>query len=444
MQFFLILILAIINIIVCKESPKEKEPTDELYQYIKWAKYNNLSLYPSLNFTKETKNTKTSYKLYTNETIPENTTLMIIPPNLLLNITKILDLIKSDEIKKQYELFMDNDIYEDDYSPEFKKDEAFLSYIFYQIHEGRKKITKTLFYKKYKHYINSVKINPEFRPLFFDNVGMNKLYLSYINTLYTINKKNFELETYIFKSDSYYKRDIDYDEYIPVRIAIINTGLAINEQKILVPVLNIINSDYLKYNSNYTLELDGSIRIYSTKEIKKNEEIIFFSKEMSNARRLLFEGRTYPELNYYFDEYLIPAFGISLYVKFNIGDPDLEFKNYINLLDEGFEEDAIYIYRKHLDILKRDDLPEDNSGKGWPYEILLNNIKAFKEYIANFGKDKIYEYFEDKEDRINIERIILGDKKILDKAYADTELKAANYIDLSSKRTDDSDYYNDL
>ena len=444
MQFFLILILAIIDIIVCKGSPKEKEPTDELYQYIKWAKYNNLSLYPSLNFIKETKNTKTSYKLYTNETIPENTTLMIIPPNLLLNITKILDLIKSDEIKKQYELFMDNDIYEDDYSPEFKKDEAFLSYIFYQIHEDRKKITKTLFYKKYKHFINSVKINPEFRPLFFDSVGMNKLYLSYINTLYTINKKNFELETYIFKSDSYYKRDIDYDEYIPIRIAIINTGLAINEQKILVPVLNIINSDYLKYNSNYTLELDGSIRIYSTKEIKKNEEIIFFSKEMSNARRLLFEGRTYPELNYYFDEYLIPAFGISLYVKFNIGDPDLEFKNYINLLDEGFEEDAIYIYRKHLDILKRDDLPEDNSGKGWPYEILLNNIKAFKEYIANFGKDKIYEYFEDKEDRINIERIILGDKKILDKAYADTELKAANYIDLSSKRTDDSDYYNDL
>ena len=102
---------------------------------------------------------------------------------------------------------------------------------------------------------------------------------------------------------------------------------------------------------------------------------------MSNARRLLFEGRTYPELNYCFDEYLIPAFWISLYAKFNIGIPDLEFNNYINLLYEKFEEDAIYI--------KKDDLPEGDSGKGWSYEILLNNIKAFKEYIANFGKDKI-------------------------------------------------------
>ena len=96
---------------------------------------------------------------------------------------------------------MDNEIYEDDYSPEFKKDEAFLTYIFFQIHEGRKKLTKTIFYKKYKHYINSLKINPDFKPLFFDSVGANKLYLSYINTLYTINKRNFELETYIFKSE---------------------------------------------------------------------------------------------------------------------------------------------------------------------------------------------------------------------------------------------------
>ena len=55
---------------------------------------------------------------------------------------------------------------------------------------------------------------------------MNILYLSYINALYTINKKNFDLETYIFKSDSYYKKEIYYDEYLPIQIAIINAGLA--------------------------------------------------------------------------------------------------------------------------------------------------------------------------------------------------------------------------
>jgi len=444
MQFSFILLILLfqiicINFISCKQSSEKKSDNDDLTDYLIWARYNNLSMHPSLKFTKKIKNMKTLYNLYTKETIPENTTLIHIPLNIILNITKILDLINLPELKKQYEEFMDNDIYEDDYSPELKKDEAFLAYIFYQIHDGKKKILKSKFYKKYKHYINSFQINSEYEPLFFDDVGVNKLYLSYINTLYSMNKRNFEQETYIFKGYSYYKRDIDYDEYLPIRIAVINNGLTISEQKYLIPVLNMINTDYIKYNSNFTLESDGSIRIYSTREIQAQEEIIFFSKEMSNARRLLFEGRTYPELNYYFDEYLIPAFGISLYVKFNLDDPDLEFTNYINLLEEGYEEDAINIYKDHLDILKRDDPVEDKSGKGWPFEILLNNLKAFKEYIISFGKDKIYEYFDDKDVRIHVERVILGDKKILEKAYEETELKAGDYIDLNSRKTDDSE-----
>ena len=75
---------------------------------------------------------------------------------------------------------MDNEIYDDDYSPEFKKDEAFLSYIFYQVHENRKKVLKTKFYHKFKYFINSIKIREDYTPLFFDDVSVNKLYLSYI------------------------------------------------------------------------------------------------------------------------------------------------------------------------------------------------------------------------------------------------------------------------
>ena len=432
-----ILYIGIINIIICKKEKKE----DEFTEYINWCGYNKIYKYPSLNFTKKIKGTKTLYKLFTNETIPENTTIIKIPSQLILNITKVLDLINSDELKQQYEQFMENEIYEDDYSPELKKDEAFLSYIFYQIHENKKKVLRTKFYHKFKYFINSIKVKEDYSPFFFDDTSVSKLYLSYINTLYTINKKNFEHETYIFKGDEYYKKDIDYDEYLPIRIAIINTGLKISEQKYLVPLINLIRTDYIKYNSNFTIEKDGSINIYATKTIKENEEIIFYSPKMSNAQRLLFEGRTYPELIDYFDEYLVPAFGISLYVRFNIEDPDLEFNNYINLMEEGFEEDAIYIYKEHKDILKRkgEENIEDKSGKGWPFEILLNNLKAFKEYIANFGNDKIYEYFKEKEDRINVERVILGDKKILEKAYKEAEIKASEYIDLSSRRTDDDD-----
>ena len=55
----------------------------------------------------------------------------------------------------------------------------------------------------------------------------------------------------------------------------------------------------------------------------------------------------------------------------------------------------------------------------------------------------MYEYFKEKEDRVNVERVILGDKKILEKAYKEAEIKAGEYIDLSSRRTDDDNDNND-
>ena len=108
-----ILYFGIINIIICKKEKKE----DEFTEYINWCGYNKIYKYPSLNFTKKIKGTKTFYKLFTNETIPENTTIIKIPSQLILNITKVLDLINSDELKQQYEQFLENEIYEDDYSP---------------------------------------------------------------------------------------------------------------------------------------------------------------------------------------------------------------------------------------------------------------------------------------------------------------------------------------
>ena len=422
------------NLIQCKKATNFSD-------YISWGLSHNITMSSSLKFSPVyiDKSQKLIPKFISNsnKTIPKDTLLITIPPSIILNITKILSLIKSSSLSKQYQEFMtETEIYDDNYSTEFKKDEAFLSYIFYQIHKKTKKITKSDFYKEYKYYIKSVQLNSEKEPLFFDDVTLNKLYLSYINTLYTKVKKNFEEETYIFKTDKYYKKDIDFEEYLPIRLSIINTGLSIAEQKILVPILNLFQTDAINYNTNYIQEKDGTIKIISTRDIKYGDEILFFSPEMSNAKRLLFEGRTYEKLNYYYDEYLVPAFGISLYVKFKIEDPDLEFNNYINLKEEDFTDTAIDIYKEHLDILKDDRNQNDETGNGWPYEILLNNLKAFNVYMQNFTKDKIYEYFEEKEDRINIERVLSGDKKILDDAYKKAQKEASKYIDISSVRID--------
>ena len=106
----------------------------------------------------------------------------------------------------------------------------------------------------------------------------------------------------------------------------------------------------------------------------------------------------------------------------------------MNLTEEDFDEYPIAEYIEHLDILKsHDDNRTDRTGKGYPYEILINNLKAYKEYLNNFNLGTIYSYFEKINDRINIERIIKGEAKILNNAYEFAQKKAAKYINLKSR-----------
>ena len=99
-------------------------------------------------------------------------------------------------------------------------------------------------------------------------------------------------------------------------------------------------------------------------------------------------------------------------------------------MDKDFDENAIEVYKDHLDILKDDRKRNDTSGIRWPYEILMNNIKSYKEYIKNYNKDSIYENFHDVDIRNNIERIIKGESRILEKAYLFVRKKASKYFDV--------------
>lgn len=88
------------------------------------------------------------------------------------------------------------------------------------------------------------------------------------------------------------------------------------------------------------------------KKIQKFEEIIIALPKASNAKNLLFLGKTYEKLINYYDEYLIPTFGVSLYYRFDIIDKDLEHQYLMNVIEEDFEENAVEVYKQNIDILK--------------------------------------------------------------------------------------------
>ena len=402
----------------------------------KWASKNNFT-FPSIEISSEL-----SPKFVATKTFEKNETILIIPNNIMFNISKALKLISSKNLKNQFERFKSEEYlyieYEDE---ELKKEESFLGYILYLMEYRSKKYQKTKFFEEYKYYLKSLKIKPRTRPLLLDYEDASKLYMTYANVLYNSIKKDYEEEILIFKGDSYSKKEIDYEDYIPHRINAQNKGIKINGHKTMVPFLNLFEKDYINYNANYTIEKDGSIRIFAKKNIQKYEEIIISSPKQSNARYLLLEGKTYEKLINYYDEYLLPAFGIAVTNRFDINDPDLEDRYYLNLMDNDFDETAVEWYKDNIDILKDGNRKENvTSSYGYLYEILLNNLKAYNEYLKNFNSQRIYEYFKEPEIRIHVARIVKGESKILEKAYSFAQKKASKYINLNSVRAEG---YND-
>lgn len=411
---------------------RKDEFTDS--KFIEWGIKKNLTLSSFIGLSSD----KKVPKFIANEDIEKNQTLLNIPYDLMFNLDKALNLTKSKSLKRQYnelkDILLESDTFEDN-KDQIKREECFISYILYLIDYEPKKYQKTKFYEVYKYFIESLKIYQNKKPLFFDYEGLEKLYLTYISTLYKTTKDEYEEEIITLKGDSFYKQDIEFDDYLPYRINIHNEGIIIFDHKTMVPFLKYFDTDYIKYNVNYTIEKNGSITIFSTKKIKKNEEIIISSKKMPNERSLLFEGKTYEELIDYYDEYLISAFSPSLYYKFDIQDNDLEYKYIINLAEEDFDEYAINFYKDNTEVFKFDkDFKESKNfeSDGWAYEILLNNIKAYKQYITDFKLDKIYEYFDDIKIRIDIERIIKGETKFIKKAYSDAMKKAGKFLNVTS------------
>ena len=53
----------------------------------------------------------------------------------------------------------------------------------------------------------------------------------------------------------------------------------------------------------------------------------------------------------------------------------------------------------------------------WGYDVLDINLNFYKEHFEGITLDKIYDIYYDSDDRINIERIIRGERNIVQKIY---------------------------
>ena len=416
--FSIILIPLIINISIASVDPSLNSFNKA--SFIEWGIKNNLIISPYIELSSSSERSK--IRFIAKDDIPRKEELLTIPYSLMFNLSKILELINSKSLNKQYKEFSKlNLTYKQDKQniSDFRKEGAFISYILYLIQHKPKKYGKTKFYEMYENYLNILKTYTFKSPIFYDQDQVEYLAGTHLSNVYDDMKKIYQTEIDIFSNESYYKKELDFDEYVRNRLIVYNKGVNISNKWHLVPFLNFFDYEYNKNNANYTIEKNGDIKIYSKKKIKKGDEIILKSKKMSNINRLLLEGKTCEKLINYFDEYLISAFSPGLYYSYGINDVDY-FKNYfVNLIDEDFDSKANNIYFETAEMLHGDG--SDN----WAYDVQENNLHFYKEHFEKITKSQIYDIFYDKDDRINIERIYRGEKKVIDDAYD----KVINIID---------------
>jgi hypothetical protein len=419
----ILLPLLFIIIINCALS-QNNENIDE---FINWGLKNNLSLssYIEVSYTEKGK-----IKFIAKEDIPKKKELLTIPNSIMFNITKLLELLDSKKLNKQYNKFQKLNL---TYAPnpyDFRKEESFISYILYLVQKKQKKYKKSKFYEFFEKFLKSLNKYVVNSPLYFEQSQIDFLAGSLLSRSIDIMKKVYDDEIKILSDKSYYNNYIDSDDYIHFRFPVHNRGLNISNQWTLVPFINIIEQDYTSYNANYTIQDNGDVKIISRREIKKGDEIVLKAPKQTNVRRFLNEGKTNEKLVNYFDSYYISVFGPGIYYLYKLKDE--KFKNYyIDLLQKDFDSKATSLYFQFAEELQGDGTDT------WAYDVLNKNLQYYKEYFERITLSEIYENFKDKDDRINIERIIRGEKRVIEKAIKHIYKTINQFMEIQTKYMSD-------
>lgn len=352
---------------------------------------------------------RSNVKFIAKTDIPEKKDLLIIPYSLMFDVNKALELINLKSLNKQYKDFEKINIT----NVNHRKEKSFLAYIFYLINHKQKKYQKTKFYEFYQKFLKLLeKFYPK-SPLFYGPKQVEYLAGTLLDRHLDMVKKIYEDEIEIYSNKTYLKKELDFDEYAQYRLSIGRYGLNISGHHTLVPFLNYFDDDYTINNANYTIEQNGDVRIYSLKEIKKGEQIILQASKKTNIARLILEGKTNEQLVDYFKEYSISAFSPGLYYQYGISDIEYFKSYYVDILEKDFDKKLVKIYQENAELLNGDGT------EIWAYDIVELNMNFYKEHFEGITMEKIYDIYYDTDDRINIERIIRGERKIVLKAYED-------------------------
>ena len=364
--------------------------------------------------------------------INENETILHIPHKIMLNMEVALNLLDSKKLKKQYQKYVKEKI-EEEYAdaknynlnstPDnstLQAEKGFLAYILYLVQHKPKHYQKTKFYEFFKYFIETFENNLSRLPLFYTSEQLEVLFGLNMNQLVIHLKDVYEEEAEYF-GKNYYKQTLNYDDFCKYRTFTKIKAYNITGNNTMVPFLDLFKTDYFKYNANFTIENNGDIRIFATKQINKNEIIIIAEKELNNMYRYILYGKTYEEFIDDIPYYVVDAFGPTTYYTYKLSEDEKDFfdEYRIDLTDKDFINKSITQYQS---LHEKFGKPANISVLFF-YDVLRTNIQYYRNFFDFITEDRIYKAFYNPEDRINIQRIIKGEKNLVYKCYDQVDEK---------------------
>ena len=396
MNHLIFLIICFLNSLIGKNN----------YDFLlEWGLNNSLMISNKLGMRYVSENNKT---YYAKEEIPEDSLIMNIPFEIMLNINNALELLNSKKINKLYSEYKKNEF---EISVGFlpaSLDQSFLSYLIYLVNHRQKQYKKSKFYQYFQYLINSFETNLDNYPVFYNKNQLRLLQGSLAFMESTLMKELFKEEVY--KLEHIHKqKEIDFDEYLRFRTLTITKSLNISNVTSIIPFIDMFANDPIDFNVNFKLnETNNNLYVFTTKKVKRGDILYIRSGYFSNIKRFILYGETFEKMNDYIESFQIPMISSTMLNNMKQEENKYDFNESIDLNKKKFYKNALKFYKK-VSILNKEDGSDLSA-----YKLFLKNIEIMRANYNYITTSDIHKEFVNIKDIYNVKRVLDLEKKFLD------------------------------
>ena len=395
-------IIILLSFIFLIKTIDSKSAYDKL---LEWGKNNSLFISDKLGMKYINENNKTYYAL---DDIPENTIIMDIPYELMLNKDNAFKLLEHKKLEKIYNEYKKTKLGVDVGFLPASFEQSFLSFIIYYITSKPKSYQKTKFYEYFHYLLDTFETDLDSYPVFYTESQLKLLQGSLALIETTLIKELYREESEKLSKISG-KKKFDIDEYMRWRTLTMTKSLNISNNTSIVPFIDMFDNDPIDFNVNFKLnETNNNLFLFTTHSIHRGNILYIRSGHFSNNKRFVIYGQTFEKMKDYIEAFQIPMISYQLQKTIEVKDENFEYDESIDLVRKKFYKKALKTYKQLAKYDKRDDSDYE------AYKLFLKNLEMMREVYDHVSTSDIYKEFIKLKDINNVIRVLTFEKKFLD------------------------------